>query len=359
MRTTQLEINVNKFKKNINNIRKYVNNKELMPIIKANGYGTHINKNIDVVNEFNIVAVAIVDEAIDLRNLGYKKEIFVLNQPYETEIDDIIKYDVTIGISSNEFLNKLLKVKNKVKVHLEIETGMNRTGININDLEEYINKIKKNPNIIIEGIYSHLSSADYDKDYTVKQFDTFKKALDIVKSKVDTLKYIHIEASNGLINYNSDITNLVRPGLIMYGYPSFDKLYDKIDVEPIAKLKTKITFIKEIDANESVSYSRRFISDKKMKVATIPIGYADGLRRELTNIGEVVINGQKARIIGSVCMDSCMIDVTNIKDVNVGTDVYIWDNDLVTLDDIANKCNTISYEIISGISDRVPRVFIK
>ena len=96
-----------------------------------------------------------------------------------------------------------------------------------------------------------------------------------------------------------------------------------------------------------------------MKVATIPIGYADGLRRELTNIGEVVINGQKARIIGSVCMDSCMIDVTNIKDVNVGTDVYIWDNDLVTLDDIANKCNTISYEIISGISDRVPRVFIK
>ena len=357
MRTTQLEVNISNFNKNIDSIRKYVNNKELMPIIKANGYGTHINKNLDIINNFNIVAVAIVDEGIDLRNIGYNKEIFVLNQPYKDEIEDIIKYNITIGISSDSFLDELLKVNDKVKVHLEIETGMNRTGININNLESYIDRIKTNPNIVIEGIYSHLSSADNDKEYTEKQLNTFKEALEIVKRKVDTLKYIHIEASNGLINYNCDFTNLVRPGLVMYGYNTFDNMDDKIKVEPTTKLKTKVTFLKEIDANESVGYSRRFISDSKMKVATIPIGYADGLKRCLSNIGEVVINGKKARIIGSICMDSCMIDVTNIDEVSVGTDVYIWDNNLITPDDIAKECNTISYEIISSISDRVPRVF--
>lgn len=357
MRTTKLEVSINNFKNNIEKIKEYVNNKELMPIIKANGYGTHINKRIDVISNFNIVAVAIVDEAIDLRNIGYQKEIFVLNQPYSDEIEDIIKYDVTIGISSDSFLDKLLEINTPVKVHLEIETGMNRTGININDLEKYIDRIKTNSNIIIEGIYTHLSSADYDIDYTNKQINTFKKALDIVKSKVSTIKYVHCEASNGLINYNLDFTNLVRPGLVMYGYPTFDNMNDKLSVEPICKLMTKVTFLKEIEANESVSYSRKFISSKKMKIATIPIGYADGLKRSLSNKGSVVINGKKAPIIGSVCMDSCMVDVTNIDNVYVGTDVYIWDNEIITLDDIALECDTISYEIIAGISDRVPRVF--
>ena len=357
MRITKLEVDTNKFNNNINKIKEYVNGKELMPIIKANGYGTHINKNLNVINNFNIVAVAIVEEAVDLRNIGYTKEIFVLNQPYKDEIEDIINYDITIGISDKSFLEELLKVNNKVRVHLEIETGMNRTGININDLEEYIDKIKTNPNIIIEGTYTHLSSADYDTEYTNRQISIFKKAVDIIKSKVNTIKYVHCEASNGLINYNLDFTNLVRPGLVMYGYPTFDGMNDKISVEPICKLMTKVTFLKDLDANESVSYSRRFISTSKMKVATIPIGYADGLKRSLSNKGSVVINGKKAPIIGSVCMDSCMIDVTNIDDVKVGTDVYIWDNEVITLDDIAEECNTISYEIVAGISDRVPRVF--
>ena len=357
MRITKLEVDTNKFNKNIEKIKEYVNGKELMPIIKANGYGTHINKNLEVINNFNIVAVAIVEEAIDLRNIGYTKEIFVLNQPYKDEIEDIINYDITIGISDKSFLEELLKVNNKVRVHLEIETGMNRTGININDLEEYIDRVKTNPNIIIEGTYTHLSSADYDTEYTNRQIDIFKKAVDIIKSKVDTLKYVHCEASNGLINYNLDFTNLVRPGLVMYGYKTFDNMNDKLSVEPISKLMTKVTFLKDLEANESVSYSRRFISTSKMKVATIPIGYADGLKRSLSNKGSVVINGKKAPIIGSVCMDSCMVDVTNIDNVSVGTDVYIWDNEVITLDDIAEECNTISYEIIAGISDRVPRVF--
>ena len=150
---------------------------------------------------------------------------------------------------------------------------------------------------------------------------------------------------------------MVRPGIIIYGYESFKGAKEKIDVKPICKLKTKIDFIKEIDKNESVSYSRKFKANKKMKVATIAIGYADGLRRNLTD-GYVVVNNKKAKIIGTICMDSCMIDITDIEDVKIGTDVYIWDNKLITLDEVALKSNTINYEIMSTISYRVPRTFI-
>ena len=359
MRTTVLEVDIDKFNMNINNIQKYVGDKKIMPVLKANAYGTYINKRIETVNQFDIIAVAIVDEAIEFRKQGYNKEILILNQPYFEEIEDIIKYNITIGLSEDGFLDKLNKIDKKIKVHLEIETGMNRTGIKLNRLSNFLKKVKENHNIIVEGIYTHLSSADYDKEYTKEQLNKFKEAVSLVKNEFDTIKYIHSSASNGLINYDDSVSNLVRPGIIMYGYESFDGLKEKIDIYPICKLKTKITFLKEIDQGESVSYSRKFISNNKMKIATIPLGYADGLRRELSNKDEVVVNNKKAKIIGNVCMDSCMIDVTNIKDVQVGTNVYIWDNEHITLEDVADRCNTINYEILSTISYRVPRVFIE
>ena len=359
MRGTVLEVNIDNFNKNIENIKKYVGNKTIMPVLKANAYGTYLNKRIDTVNQFDIIAVAIVNEAIEFRKLGYNKEILLLNQTYIEEIDDIIKYNITIGLSEEGFLDKLNEINNKVKVHLEIETGMNRTGIKLENIQIFLNKIKSNKNIIVEGIYTHLSSADYDVEYTKKQLDTFKKAVQIIKKEIDSIKYIHSSASNGLINFNDDVSNLVRPGIIMYGYESFGKLKDKIQIYPTCKLKTKISFLKEINEGESVSYSRKFISKSRMKIATIPLGYADGLRRELSNKGEVIVDGKKAHIIGNVCMDSCMIDVTHIDNVKVGDYAYIWDNNNITLEDVALKCNTINYEILSTISYRVPRVFIE
>lgn len=358
MRPTVMEVDIDKFNKNINKIKKYVGDKIIMPIIKANAYGTYINKNIDIINRFDIVAVAMVDEAIELRNLGYENEIFVLNQPYFEEIENIIKYNITIGISDNYFLEKMLTIEKNVKVHLEIETGMNRTGIKIENLKNFVNRIKKNKNIIVEGCYTHLSSADCDKNYTNKQLEIFRDAVKFVEDEFNTIKYVHSSASNGLINYNDNISNVVRPGIIMYGYESFKNARKKIDVEPICKLKTKIIFIKEVEKDTSISYSRKFVTKNKMKIATIPIGYADGLRRQLSNKGTVIVNNQKVPIIGNICMDSCMIDVTDIENVGVGTEVYIWDNNLRKLEDIANECDTINYEILSTISYRVQRIFI-
>lgn len=359
-RPTIMEINLNNLNHNIEEIKKYIGKDiTIMPIIKAKAYGTYINYRNEIINKFNIVGVATIDEAVELRKQGYKKEIFVLNQPYITEIEKIIKYNITIGLSNSLFLDKLIQENKKVKVHLEIETGMGRTGIEHTKVSEFIKKIINYQNIEIEGIYTHLSSADYDDNYTKNQLKKFELALNETKKLLGNIKYIHCSASNGILNYPNNCYNLIRPGIILYGYESNTKTKEKINIKPICKLKSKITFLKEVEPNTAISYSKKFITKRKTKIATIPIGYADGLDRNLSNKGEVVIKGKKAPIIGNICMDSIMVDVTDIEDINIGDDIYIWDNETITIEDIANQLNTINYEILCTISDRVPRVFIK
>lgn len=359
-RPTVMEVDLDAFEYNVKQIKKCVGeNTAIMPVIKANGYGTHINFRNEIIEKFDIVAVALVDEAVELRNNGFSKEIFVLNQPFESEIEKIIQYNITIGLSDESFLKEIGKLKEEIKVHIEIETGMGRTGVDKSNLDEFIKMITEYPNIKVEGVYTHLSSADYDDEYTKEQLQIFNDATNKVKAVFNNLKYTHCSASNGIVNYPDSCYNLVRAGIILYGYESSDTTMEKISLKPVCKLKSKITFLKEVEEGTSIGYSRKFITQKKTKVATIPIGYADGLRRALSNKGEVIINGQKVPIIGNVCMDSFMADVTQLKQVSVGDDAYIWDNEIITLEEVSNKCDTINYEIMSTISNRVPRVFEK
>lgn len=363
LRPTVLEVNTEYFKENVKKIKEYLKgNKKLIPVIKADGYGTEINTRLELIEEFDIVAVALTGEGIYLRELGFKNDILILNQPSINDISDIIKHNLTVGVASIEFLRALNEQNENnylnVKVHIEVETGMNRTGFNINDLSEDIKFIKECENVVVEGVYSHLSSADNDDEYTKKQIKTFEKAKEIIDENINTVKYYHLEASTGILNYNIDMTNAARPGLILYGYNVIENQNDKIDLKPIAKLKSKVTFIKKVFKGERIGYAGSFVVNEDMIIATIPVGYADGIPRALSNVGEIVINNQKARVVGKICMDSFMVDVTNIKDVHVGTDVYIWDNEIITLKEMADRIDTINYEILSRISKRVRREFI-
>ena len=356
-RPTYLEINLNNLEYNIKQIQNCVGeNVKLMPVIKANGYGTYINQRLDILNKFDIVAVANVDEGVYLRTIGYEKEIFVLNQPYETEIEKIIKYNIVVGISSYDFAEKLGETKKNVSVHVEIGTGMGRTGVHPYKIEKYLKSLS--PNIKVEGIYTHFSSADIDDEYSMRQLHSFNVAVDKAKEILGNIKYIHAAASNALINYPEARFNLVRPGIILYGYAGAEDTFDKISLKPIAKLKSKITFLKEVEAGTSIGYSRSYVTDKQTKVATVPIGYADGFRRDFSNGWEVLIRGKKVPIIGKVCMDSFMVDVTDVENVSLGDEVIIWDDENITLDELAERCNTINYEILCTISPRVPRKFI-
>ena len=360
MRETILEVDKRKFLNNINKIKEKANGRLLMPVIKANAYGTYLNYRLEVLNQFDAVCVATADEVAYIRRVGYKKEIIILNQPCPHEIENIYVYKASVGVCDKAFLESAIQSGKQLKVHLELETGMNRTGIKEEELDWFIDRIKQVDNIIVEGVYTHFSSADSDEEYTRRQVQIFEKGAQKVRDSFDTVKYIHSSASTGIVHVKDAITNSVRPGIIMYGYYPSDNEKKLIDIEPICKLKTKISHIFWIDEGESVSYNRRFIAKKKTKVAVIQIGYADGLRRELFGKGEVVILGQKAKIIGTICMDSCMVDITNIKgEVNVGDDVYIWDNEIITLEDVAEKCNTINYEMLCTISSRVLRRFVE
>ena len=356
-RPAYLEINLNNLKYNINQIQKKVGkNVKLMPVIKASGYGTHINERLDILNKFDIVAVANVDEGVNLRTIGYDKEIFVLNQPFESEIKKIIKYNIVVGISSYDFAKRLAETKKDITVHVEIGTGMGRTGVHPYKIENYLKSLA--PNIKVEGIYTHFSSADTDDEYTKKQLKSFKDAVNKAKEILGEIKYIHSAASNAILNYPEAHFNLVRPGIILYGYQAAEDTLEKINLKPIAKLKAKISFLKTVEKGTSIGYGRSYTTTKQTKVATVPIGYADGFRRDFSNGWEILIKGKKVPIIGKVCMDSFMVDVTQIENVEIGDEVIIWDNENITLEQLAKKCNTINYEILCTIGTRVPRKFI-
>lgn len=360
MRPTRMEVNLQNFRENIRSIKsKLSNGTKIMPVIKANAYGTYLNTKVKLWDEFDIVAVAIVQEGIFLRKLGYKKEIFILNQPDVEEIDEIVAYDLTVGMSSIEFMRELGAQKAKVKVHLEIGTGMGRTGIHPERTAEFLDLLQGYDKIEIEGIYSHMSCADTNFEYTKKQIASFERAVKVIKEKIPNLKYIHMAASNGVIYFPEAHYNLVRPGMILYGYPSGDGMENEIQLKPVCRLKSKVTFLKTVKAGTSIGYGRSFVTARETKVATIAMGYADGLRRDLSNRGEVLIHGKRVPIIGKICMDSFMADVTEVENVKVGSDVWIWDNQNIMLEEIAEKCHTIHYEIMSGISERVPRIFIE
>ena len=357
-RPSYLEINLNNLQYNIDQIQNKVGKDvKLMPVIKASGYGTYINKRLDIINQFDIVAVANVDEGVYLRELGYKKEIFVLNQPYASEIEKIVKYNIVVGISSYGFAEELAKTNKDVAVHVEIGTGMGRTGVHPYKIEKYLNSLA--PNIKVEGIYTHFSSADIDDEYSQKQLESFNIAVNKAKEILGSIKYIHAAASNALLNYPEARFNLVRPGIILYGYAGAEDTFEKIDLKPIAKLKAKVIFLKDVPEGTSIGYSRSYVTTRETKVANVPIGYADGFRRDFSNGWEVLINGKKAPIIGKVCMDSFMVDVTDIENVQVGDEVVIWDNENITLEQLADRCDTINYEILCTIGDRVPRKFIE
>lgn len=357
-RPTVMEVSIENFLYNIKQIKKKLkDNTTVMPIMKANAYGTYLNTRLEVINEFEIIGVATVDEGMFLRSIGFQKEIFVLNQPDRNEISKIVENKLIIGLSSKEFLKEVQKQEKPMKVHLEIETGMGRTGIALEQLSDFLEEIKQTPNMKIEGIYTHLSSPDIDIKYTKEQLSIFQKAIKMINNQVEKIKYIHTLASNGIINFPEAQYNLVRPGMLLYGYKSQEGIEEKIDLKPVTKLKSKITFLKTVKEGTSISYARTFITKKESKIATIPIGYADGFKRKLSNHAYVVIQGQKVPIVGKVCMDSFMVDVTELTDVKVGDEVWIWDNDKITLEELANQCDTINYEMISTISPRIPRIF--
>lgn len=362
---TTMYVNLNNIKQNLDKIRKILNkNTTIIAMVKADAYGlgdVEVAKFLEE-NGVNFFGVACLEEAIRLRNNDILSDIIVTGQFLEEDIENIVKYNITVSVSSLNFLNKLnevAKLSDKViNMHLKVDTGMSRLGFSLNDLENNISKLLDFSNLCIDGIYTHLSSADTDKDYTLNQISKFNEAVDMITSLGIEPSYIHCLNSSGILNFPEYQFNTVRVGDILYGYYPDESLENKISLMPSVKIVSKISHISYLEKGTKISYSGTYTLKRPSKIAVVQMGYADGLFRNLSNKYEVSINGNKCKIVGNICMDMFMCDITDIKDVSVGDAVLILgdDSDIYTMSNIAG---TINYEILTKISKRVKREYIK
>jgi alanine racemase len=371
LRPVWAEVDLDKLAHNMREIRRVSKSKDIIAVIKADGYG---HGALDIAptlleNGATRIAVAVLSEAIELRRGGIEEPIMVLGFTPPSLIDMLIRYDIEQTVYSYDLakeISLMAQRKNKIaRIHVALDTGMGRIGFLPNDESaDEVYKISKLPNIIIEGLFSHFSSADEEnKDYTTYQFNNYNNFYEKLLQKGIKINTRHIANSAAIIDFPESHFEAVRPGIILYGYyPSNEVDKDRIDLKPVMSLKTNVVHIKTIPAGEYISYGRKFKTNRESVIATLPVGYADGYTRLLYNKAKVIINGSFAPVIGRICMDQCMVDVTDIGNVNVGDEVTLMgeQGDLkFTADAIAELIGTINYEVTCMISKRVPRVYMK
>ncbi|MGE5328071.1 MAG: alanine racemase [Deltaproteobacteria bacterium] len=365
-RPSKLYVDLKAIAHNLNEVRMLLSPKtDIMTVIKASAYGggsLEIAKAL-AQNGIKRFAVAIPEEGAALRNSGINKPILVLTPPMLSDLQTIVDYDLIPSIPDIETakkLDELCSINNKkIKTHIEIDTGMGRTGIQPQEAICLTREIQNLPHLEVEGLFSHFSSAESDADYTKKQITVFEETLNELKSFGINIPIRHVCNSAGITLYPEAHYEFVRLGLMLYGYYPDKSLSKKISLKPSLTLKTDIIHIKEVPPQTSISYNQTFITNRTSRIATLPIGYADGLKRSLSNKGSILVNGQRAPVIGRICMDLTMIDVTDITNVKKGDQAVIFDNTNITVEEIADLCGTINYEIISTISPRIPRVYME
>lgn len=374
LKRTWAEINLDHLRKNIENYKKYLGNKtELLCVVKANCYGHCDDAVVPYLeNELGIkwFAVSNICEGIKLRKLGVKGEILILGYTPPQEAEKLIEYNIIQACTEYNYAVDLSKYANEknIRLHIAIDTGMTRIGLrgNTSEICDEIEKIISIDGISVEGIFTHFAVADSDDNddnkYTQKQAEKIIEVDDKLKKRGIALDQCHfLNSAGGVYHYNSR-SSLARLGIILYGLMPNPQKALPFKPLPVMSLKSSVSQVKTVEKDVCVSYGRTYKTKDKTVLATITCGYADGYPRLLSNIGEVIINGQCAKIIGRVCMDQFMCDVTHIPGVKAGDTVTLIGtegNETITADDIADSTGTIGYEIVCGITSRVPRVILK
>lgn len=366
------EINLDAVAFNIKNIRKLVKKEiRIMGIVKADAYGhgaVEVSK-VLLYHGADCLGVAILDEAIQLRKNNIHVPVLILGYTPSAKLADVIKYNVAQTVFSIDTAKELSEIavkqgKNAV-VHIKIDTGMGRIGFMPSEkAAEEIAQIAALPNIVIEGIYTHFASADeYDKTFTKKQLALFRSMVEKLEKKGILIPLKHCANSAAVIDLEEDIFNMVRPGIILYGlYPSEEVQKQKLPLQPVMSIKTHISYVKEVEEGTSIGYGRTFITKRKSRIATVPVGYADGFARSMAKGGRVIVGNGYAPVVGRICMDQFMIDVTDIEQIKAGDEVVILGqkgNQFISAQEIAQIMDTISYEVVCMIGKRVPREYLK
>lgn len=369
IRPVWAEVDLKAIENNIKEIKRVAKDKEIIAVVKADAYG---HGALDVVpvllkNGADRLAVAVITEAIELREAGINVPILILGYTPISFADDIINYDIEQTVFDLNYAKELskaaLRLGKKAKIHISLDTGMGRIGFIPN--EESINaieEISKLDGIEIKGMFTHFSTADEaDKNYTREQFEKYKWTVDQLEKRDINVGIKHVANSATIIDLEEYYYDAIRPGIILYGYyPSNEVNKEKIKIKPALTLKSHVIHLKEVKEGTYISYGRKYVTKGIEKIATLPIGYADGYTRLLSGKVKVIINNKLVPVVGRICMDQCMINVSELDSVKVGDEVILLgetENCKYNADDIAKEIDTISYEILCMIGKRVPRVY--
>ncbi|MCI6302110.1 alanine racemase [Blautia sp.] len=366
-------ISLDAVEQNFREMRKNIaEDTKMIAVVKADAYGhgavpiAHLIEGYDYIWGF---AAATAEEAVHLRENGVTKPILILGIVFEEYYPELVRDDIRLAVCEYEEAEKLSKeavLQNKtVHIHIALDTGMTRIGYaDIPESVEEIKKIAGLPNLEIEGMFTHFSRADeYDRSPAMVQLERYQKFSDLVEAAGVEIPLHHCSNSAGIIRVPEANLSIVRAGITIYGiYPSSEVERDIVKLTPVMELKSHVTYVKDVPEGAAISYGGTYVADKKRRVATIPVGYADGYPRQLSNKGWVLIHGKKAPILGRVCMDQFMVDVTEIGDVKKGDEVTLLGRDgdeFISIEEIGDLCGRFSYEFACDISPRVPRIYVK
>ena len=365
-RSAWAEIDRSALRANYRAIRKRIPEPtKLCAVVKANGYGhgaVEVAK-IALSEGATYLGVAAPSEALELRAAGFDVPILVLGLIGPESVASMVEHDIVQTVATEalvRLLNDEAGKQGKVaKVHLKVETGMGRIGVYPKDAPALAKTIEELPHVALEGIFSHFSVADSDLEFTKGQIEKFKEACEAVEAVTNRRLLRHIAESEAILRL-LDISafDMARAGIIQYGLKPGETIPDDIALHQAMRLKAKIVFIKEMEVGESVGYGRTFVAKRKSRIATLPLGYADGYIRAYGRQGSVEVKGKRAPIAGRICMDQTMIDITDIEGVEIGDEVTLFGTESMPTDEAAKWLDTINYEIVCLVSTRVPRVYV-
>lgn len=364
-RDTWVEVQLQDIYENVKSMRQYLDSSvQIIAVVKANAYG---HGDVQVAKTAlkagaTILAVAFLDEAISLRKSGIEEPILVLGATRPEDANIAIAYNISVTVYEKRWLEEAVKFINKpLSIHIKYDTGMNRLGLKtIDELQEVIEFVKEAPTIHVDGLYTHFSSADeLDDTYTEFQYENFLKAVEFSKDSLD-IPIVHCGNSATGLRFPTRLFNAVRLGIAMYGLSPSEEMTGILPfpLKAAFSLHSRLSHVKKISAGEKVSYGATYTAAEEEWIGTVPIGYADGWSRSLS-AREVLVDGQRATIIGRICMDQLMIRLP--KELEVGTKVTLigkQDREYISVDEVARDLGTINYEITCMISYRVPRIFM-
>ena len=367
------EIDLDAIAYNMEQMKKRIgDHARLIAVVKADGYGhgaVPVAKMFEACSYVWGYAVACLEEATELREQGIHKPILVLGCVFPDQFEEMIRYDVRPAVymeSMAELISQEAVRQGKdAFIHIKIDTGMGRIGFPVTEESaDAVERISRLPGIRIEGMFTHFAKADErDKTYTFLQHDRFMRMKELIEKRQVPVRYFDCDNSAGIIDFPDMKHDLARAGIAMYGmYPSDEVDQKAVDLRPALSLVSHVSFVKEVEAGTPISYGGTFVSDRPVRVATIPVGYGDGYPRSLSNKGYVLIHGKRARILGRVCMDQFMADVTDIPETAFMDRVVLVGRDgdeEITVDELADLSGRFNYEFVCCFGKRIPRIYKK